>query len=63
MEKLLSGKFSLDDLLKQIEQTQKMESFKNILKLLPGMGEVSKQLENVDTDSHFKKAKKLLFNR
>ena len=38
-EKMAKGKFTLDDFLGQIKQMQKIGPLKEILKLMPGMGE------------------------
>lgn len=59
-KRLMSGKFDLDDLLKQIEQTQKMGPLKSLIKMIPGMGDFSKHLEGVDTDAQFKKTKAII---
>ncbi len=59
-KRLISGKFTLDDLLIQIEQTQKMGSLQSIIKMIPGMNDMAKALENVDTDSHFKISKAII---
>ncbi|MFA5007202.1 MAG: signal recognition particle protein [Candidatus Izemoplasmatales bacterium] len=38
MEKMMSGKFNFDDLLKQMRMIKRMGAFSGILKMLPGMG-------------------------
>lgn len=59
-ERFMSGKFTMDDLLKQIEATQKMGPLASLVKMLPGMGELSKQLENSDADDQLKKVKAMI---
>ncbi|MBR2802631.1 MAG: signal recognition particle protein [Erysipelotrichaceae bacterium] len=59
-EKLLSGKFTMDDLLRQIEQSQKMGPLASIAKLLPGMSEYSKALEDSDADKQLVKTKAMI---
>lgn len=44
MEKMMSGKFNYDDLLKQMRMIRRMGKFSGILKMLPGM----KNLGNMD---------------
>ncbi len=58
--RFMSGKFTMDDLLQQIEATQKMGPLASLVKMLPGMGELSKQLENTDADSQLKKVKAMI---
>jgi signal recognition particle subunit SRP54 len=44
MEKMMSGSFNFNDLLKQMKMIKRMGAFSGILKMLPGMG----QLANMD---------------
>jgi signal recognition particle subunit SRP54 len=46
-ESLMSGKFTLDDFLEQMQSVRKMGPMKNLLNLIPGMG---KELKDVDLD-------------
>lgn len=59
-KRMMAGKFTMDDLLVQIEQSQKMGPFAAIVKMLPGMGEMSKQLEGVDADAQLRKTKAII---
>jgi len=59
-EKMLSGHFGMDDLLRQIEQSQKLGPLANIAKMLPGMSEYSKALENSDADKELVKIKAMI---
>jgi len=47
-EKLLSDRFTMDDLLKQMQAIGKMGPMKDILKMLPGMGGQLKDLPSFD---------------
>ena len=58
--RFMSGKFTMDDLLKQIEATQKMGPLASIMKMLPGMGEAAKALEGTDADNQLKKVKAII---
>lgn len=49
-KKLRKDEFTLDDFLVQLQQVRKMGSFEQILGMLPGMGNIKKQLEGVDVD-------------
>ena len=46
-DKLMSGEFTLDDFLKQMQMIKRMGSLSGLLGMLPGMG---KQLQGVDID-------------
>jgi len=41
MEKMMSGKFNFNDLLKQMKMIKRMGAFSGILKMLPGMGAIA----------------------
>ena len=49
-KKIRKNDFTLDDFLDKLQQIRKMGSFGDILGMLPGMGNVKKQLEGVDVD-------------
>ncbi|MDY6062551.1 MAG: signal recognition particle protein [Erysipelotrichaceae bacterium] len=59
-EKFIKGQFTLDDLLRQIEQTQKMGPLQSLIKMIPGMGDMAKALDGVDTEAQFKKTKAII---
>lgn len=48
LEKLQSNQFTLDDMLAQMEEIQKMGPIKDLLGMIPGMN--SKQLDSIDVD-------------
>lgn len=52
MEKLMSGKFNYNDLLKQFKMIKRMGKLSGLLGLIPGAGQIKKQLKDVD-DSQF----------
>ena len=43
-EKLLQGKFDLDDFLKQLQQIRKMGPITKLLDMVPGMGQIAKSI-------------------
>lgn len=47
-EKLKTGKFNYEDLLKQFKMIKRLGSFSKILGFLPGMGNLSGQIGNLD---------------
>jgi signal recognition particle subunit SRP54 len=49
-EKFQKGKFDFDDLLAQFRQMKKMGGMGAIMKMLPGMGKMAKQMGDMDMD-------------
>jgi signal recognition particle subunit SRP54 len=50
-KKLKKGQFNYDDFLKQLEQMKKLGSMKNLLSMIPGMGNMLKQLGDIDLEN------------
>jgi len=50
-QKIKKGKFNFNDFLEQVESVKKLGSMKSIMGMIPGMGAMAKQLENVDLDN------------
>lgn len=60
-EKMLRNEFSLEDFLAQIQQMKKMGGIETLMKFLPGMGEISKQLKNMaPPDQELKKIEAII---
>ena len=60
-KKIIKNEFTLDDFLAQIQQLKKMGGFESILKFLPGMGDLSKQLKNMaPPDAEMKKIEAII---
>ena len=59
-KRMLAGKFTMDDLLVQIEQTQKMGPIASIMKMIPGMNDISKAIEKTDADKELNKTKVII---
>lgn len=60
-KKMMKNEFTLDDFLKQIQQLKKMGGFEAILKFLPGMGDISKQMKNMaPPDAEMKKIEAII---
>ncbi len=54
MEKMLTGKYDYNDLLKQFKMIKRMGSLSRILGFLPGMRNLRQQLSNVDDKELFR---------
>jgi signal recognition particle subunit SRP54 len=50
-QKIKKGKFNFNDFLDQMEQMKKMGSMKSLLGMMPGMGNMSKALQNFDMEN------------
>lgn len=60
-KKMMKNEFTLEDFLGQIQQLKKMGGFESVLKFLPGMGELSKQLKNMTPpDAEIKKIEAII---
>jgi len=61
-KKLKKGKFNYEDFLNQLEQMKKLGSMKNLLSMIPGMGNMLKQLGDIDLEnsSEIKKIKAMI---
>jgi signal recognition particle subunit SRP54 len=55
-ERMRKGAFDMNDLADQLRQIEKLGGMGGVMKMLPGMGKIQKQLEGVDLD-------KTVFNR
>ncbi len=62
-ERMMSGEFTLEDMLTQLEQVKKMGPLSGIMKMLPGMGnmkEMMKQVNDDQADASMKKTKAVI---
>lgn len=62
-KKMAEGKFTLDDFLKSMDQMSRMGSIKNLIKLIPGMGQVAQAmdaLEGMDPDKDVKRIRAMI---
>ncbi|WP_456480555.1 signal recognition particle protein [Nautilia sp.] len=61
-KKLKKGKFNYEDFLNQLEQMKKLGNMKNLLGMIPGMGNMIKQLGDMDLEnsSEIKKIKAMI---
>ena len=61
-QRLMSGKFDLNDMLVQMRQMKKLGPLSGILKMLPGMNQYSSMLEGQDTDGAMKKTEAIILS-
>lgn len=60
-KKMMSNEFTLEDFLAQIQQLKKLGGFESMLKFLPGMGEISKQMKTMTPpDNEIKKIEAII---
>ncbi len=62
-ERMLAGKFTLDDFLKAMQQIGKMGSMKNIMKMIPGMGNMAAAMDSMqglDPDQDVKRVQAMI---
>ncbi len=59
-QRFVKNQFSLEDMLSQMRQVQKLGSMQKIMGMLPGMGQLKQQLETVATDKRMKHLEAIL---
>ena len=59
-ERLMQGKFTMDDLLNSIEQSRKLGPLSSIMNMLPGMSDMSKAIDDTDADKQLKYIKAII---
>jgi signal recognition particle subunit SRP54 len=60
-DRMLKGKFTLDDFASQLKQIRKMGSFSQVLDMLPGgMGKMARDVSPEDTDKQMKRTEAIL---
>lgn len=60
-KKMMSNEFTVEDFLKQIRMMKKMGSFQSILGMMPGMGQMMKQMQNMTPpDEEIKKIEAII---
>ena len=60
LERMMSGKYTLDDLLTQIEQTRKMGPLGKIAGMIPGLNEMAPQIDDEQADKSLKVTKAII---
>ncbi len=60
-KRMMSNEFTLEDFLSQIQQLKKLGGMESMLKMLPGMGEISKQMKSMaPPDDEIKKIEAII---
>jgi signal recognition particle subunit SRP54 len=59
-ERMLSGQFTMDDMLKQFEQIQKLGPLSGIMKMLPGMNQYAGLLDEAKAGDAMKHTKAII---
>ena len=59
-KRMLSGRFTLDDMLYQLEQTKKLGPLSGIIGMLPGMSDFKNQINDSDVENTTKKFKSII---
>lgn len=60
-KRMMKNEFTIDDFLSQIQQLKKLGGFESVMKFLPGMGQISKQLSGMTPpDSEIKKIEAII---
>ena len=58
--RLMSGKFTMEDLLNSIEQSRRLGPLSSIMGMLPGMNDLSKTISDEDADFQLKQIKAII---
>lgn len=58
--RLMAGKFTMDDLLNSIEQSRKMGPISSILRMLPGMSEMAGSVNDQAADEELKRVRAII---
>lgn len=61
-KRMMSGRFTLDDMLVQLRQINKMGSISGILKMIPGMSQMAGQINDVKATSDLKKTEAIILS-
>ena len=61
-QKMMKGRFDLNDMLAQMRQMQKLGSMSSIMGMLPGLAKYKEQIESVDADSIVKKQEAIILS-
>lgn len=60
--RMMSGKFTLTDMLVQFQQLKKMGSLGGMMKLIPGMGQMAGQLDEAKAGNKMKKSEAIILS-
>ncbi len=60
--RMMSGQFTLTDMLTQFQQLKKMGSLGGMMKLIPGMGQLAGQIDEAKADNKMKKSEAIILS-
>ena len=60
--RMMSGQFTLTDMLVQFQQLKKMGSLGGMMKLIPGMGQLAGQIDEAKADNKMKKSEAIILS-
>ncbi len=60
--RMMSGKFTLDDMLMQIRQMNKLGSLGGIMKMIPGMSQLAGQIDEAKAEGQMKKTEAIILS-
>lgn len=61
-KRMMSGRYTLDDMLIQLRQVNKMGSLGGILKMIPGMSQMAGQIDEVKASNNLKKTEAMILS-
>ena len=61
-EKLMSGKFDLEDFLGQMQQIKKLGPISSLLEMLPGMGQMTKDVDMSDAEKDLGRIEAIIYS-
>lgn len=59
-QRMMEGKFSLEDMLVQLEQVNKLGPLSGIMKMIPGFSQFSNQINDAESEKQLKKTKAII---
>lgn len=60
VERMLNGKFTLDDMMFQIDQSRKLGPISSLMGMIPGMNDYKANINDEDADKELKKTKAII---
>ncbi|MCB0166390.1 MAG: signal recognition particle protein, partial [Anaerolineae bacterium] len=59
-KKLLEGNFNLEDFLEQLQQIKKLGPLNKVIEMIPGMGDISKNISSNDMEDRLKRTQAMI---
>lgn len=61
-KRMMSGQFTLEDMLEQFKQIKRMGSLGGMMKLIPGMGQIANQMNEAKTETEMKRMEAIILS-